>query len=242
MHSYARLILLVAGTVSALLLVLSYLFFTGFSNHLLQKAAVKQADTIAQITFSSMYQLMSQGWDRSQVMAFSEHAAQSVANTPTQIGFYRAEPVSRQFGEVKDQAASEELRIALQSGRPRQVQESNGLTYHMPLVAQDNCLRCHTEAKRGDVLGAITVRTEYGADMKESSLHMLLVLLLVAPLPFIAALLVAIHLDHRFADFAHGISYAGEAIKAGQAADFSKVPTRYQEFQLILDQIKKLFH
>jgi hypothetical protein len=242
MKSFSRLIMLVAASVSVLLLVVSYFFFTGFSSYMLQNAAVKQADTIAQLTFSSMYQLMSKGWNREQVIEFADHAAASVANTPTRISFYRAEPVSRQFGEIKDQQpADEELQIALRSGRSRQVDRDGGLTYHMPLVAQDNCLRCHTQAKRGEVMGAITVHAEFGEDMKKTSLHMLLVLMLFAPAPFIAALMVAIHLDHRFDDFGHGIEEVAAAIKAGKPADFSRVPTRYDEFQHLLERVKKLF-
>lgn len=240
MKSYSRLIMLVAAGVSAFLLVASYFFFTGFSNHALKHSAVKQADTVAQITFSSMYQLMSKGWDRSQVLQFADHMAASVANTPTRISFYRAEPVSRQFGEVKNPVPDEELQVALQSGRTRQVDRDDGLTYHMPLVAQDNCLRCHTQASRGEVLGAITVETRFGEEMKESSLRMFLILLLLSPTPFIAALLVAIHLEHRFEDFSHGLDAVDEAIRAGKPADFSQVPARYHEFADILARIRKL--
>lgn len=241
MKSFSRLIMLVAASVSVFLLVVSYFFFTGFGNHMLKNSAVKQADTIAQITFSAMYQLMSKGWTRAQVVAFADHSAASVANTPTRISFYRAEPVSRQYGEVKDQKLDDELDIALRSGRTRQVDYDGGLIYHMPLVAQDNCLRCHTQAKRGDVLGAITVQIGFGSEMKETSMHMLLVLLLFSPTPFIAALMVAVHLEHRFEKFAHGIDAVGEDIKAGKPADFSRVPTLYHEFDEILARIKKLF-
>lgn len=241
MKSFSRLILLVAASVSVFLLVVCYLFFEGFGSHVLKNSAAKQADTVAQLTFSSMYQLMSKGWSRQQVVDFADRSAASLANTPTRISFYRAEPVSRQFGVVKDQSLDDELAIALRSGRTRAVDHDGGLTYHMPLVAQDNCLRCHTQAKRGDVLGAISVRTDFGKEMSETSMHMFLVLLLFSPTPFIAALMVAIHLDRRFEDFSQGIEAAGAAIKAGQPADFSRVPTRYQEFQGVLDQVRKLF-
>lgn len=241
MQSFSRLILLVAASVSVFLLVVSYFFFTGFGNHMLKQSAVKQADTVAQITFSSMYQLMSKGWSRAQVVEFADQTATSVVNTPTRISIYRAEPVSRQFGEVKDQQPNEELQLALRSGRTRQVDFDGGLTYHMPLVAQDNCLRCHTQAKRGDVLGAITVQTVFGDEMKETSMHMLLVLLLFSPTPFIAALVVAVHLEHRFERFAHDIDEVGAEIRAGKPADFSRVSTRYHEFEEILDRIRKLF-
>ncbi|MFZ5484493.1 MAG: hypothetical protein ACOZB0_09715 [Pseudomonadota bacterium] len=241
MQSFARLILWVAAAVSCLLLVASYYFFTGFSEQMMKKSAYQQADTIAQITFSSMYQLMSQGWKRDQVITFADHAAASVANTPTRITFYRAEPVSRQYGAVNGQALDAEAQAALESGRPRQVDGDKALTYHLPLVAQDNCLRCHSQAKRGDVLGLITVRTEFGDRVKENRLHMLLVLVLLAPLPFVAALLVAVHLDRRFEDFAAGLGAVEADMKAGHPADFSKVPVNYREFQDVLTRIRGLF-
>lgn len=240
MKSFSRLILLVAASVSVLLLAGSYFFFSGFGNHLLRNSAVKQADTVAQLTFSSMYQLMSKGWTRQQVIEFADNAASSMANTPTRITFYRAEPVSRQFGEVKNQTLDDELATALNSGRTRQVDQQGGLVYHMPLVAQDNCLRCHTQAKRGDVLGAITVRTEFAQEMNNASMYMFLILLLLSPLPFIAALMVAVHLEHRFEDFNHALDAVAEEIKAGKPADFSRVPVRYHEFDDVLVRVKKL--
>lgn len=241
MKSFARLILWVAAAVSVLLLVASYYFFTGFSEQMMKKSAYKQADTIAQITFSSMYQLMSQGWKRDQVITFADYAAASVANTPTRITFYRAEPVSREYGAVSGQTLDDEARAALDSGRPRHVDGDQALTYHLPLVAQDNCLRCHAQAKRGDVLGLITVRTEFGDSLKDNRLHMLLILLLLAPLPFVAALVVAVHLDRRFEDFSAGLDAVGADLKAGQPADFGKVPVSYQEFQDVLGRIRGLF-
>lgn len=240
MKSFSRLILLVAASVSAFLLVACYLFFTGFGNHVLKNSSVKQADTVAQLTFSSMYQLMSRGWTRQQVIEFADQAASSLANTPTQVSFYRAEPVSRQFGEVKNQAVDADLALALKNGRTREVDHGGGITYHMPLVAQDNCLRCHTAAKRGEVLGAISVRTEFGREMSEASMHMFLVLMLLSPTPFIAALLVALHLEHRFEDFNHGLDAVHEDTRAGRPADFSQVPTPYHEFEDVLVRIKKL--
>lgn len=241
MKSFSRLILLVAAGVSAFLLVMSYFFFTGFSSHLMKNSAARQAETIAQLTFSSMYQLMNKGWSREQVIAFADHHSVSLANTPTRISFYRAETVSRQFGEVTGQKADDELALALKTGRSRQVDHDGGLTYHMPLVAQDNCLRCHTGAKRGDVLGAISVRTDFGKEMTETRLHMLLVLLLLAPTPFVAALIVALHMERRFEDFAHAIEQVGEEVRAGNSADFRRVPTRYAEFEHVLAAIRKLF-
>jgi hypothetical protein len=241
MKSFSRLILIVGAGVSVLLLVLSYFFFTGFSSHMMKNATARQADTIAQLTFSSMYQLMSKGWTREQMSAFADHSAASLANTPTQIRFYRAEPVSRQFGEVSAQQPDNELAQALKNGRSRQVEQDNSLTYHMPLVAQDNCLRCHTQAKRGDVLGAISVQTDFGEAMSNNNLYMLLVLLLISPIPFLAALLVAVQLENRFEDFAQGIEQVGDEIRAGKAADFNRVPSTFQEFQNILDAIRKLF-
>jgi hypothetical protein len=240
MKSFARLIMLVAASVSVFLLATSYLFFTGFSDHTLKNASAKQADTVAQLTFSSMYQLMSKGWTRAQVVEFADHTASSMADTPTRINLYRAEPVSRQFGAPESQAPDDELALALRSGRTRQVDRDGGLTYHMPLVAQDNCLRCHTQAKRGDVLGAISVDIRFGEAMRETSLHMFLVLLLLAPTPFIAALMVAVHLERRFDDFSAGLDAVADEVKAGKPADFSRVPVRYQEFGGILERIRKL--
>lgn len=240
MTSYSRLIMLVAAALSALLLAASYLFFSGFSAHILKNAAVRQAETMAQVTFASMYQLMSKGWNRDQVIDFTDITATSVANTPTRITFYRAEPVSRQFGPVENPAVGPALRAALTSGRAQESETDDGLIYHMPLVAMDNCLRCHSAVKRGEVMGAISVETKFAKDMRESNLHMFLVMLLLAPAPFLVVLVVAIHLQHRFDAFTHGLDVAAEAARDGKPVDLSRVPTRYQEFADILARIKRL--
>lgn len=239
MKSMARLILLVAGAVSIALMVGIYLMFNGFGDRMLQQAAFSQSQTVARLTFSSMFQLMSQGWKREQVMAFAANSAKAVENMPLTIEFYRGEPVSRQYGAVPQAEPDAQLANAMRTGRPQEIATEKGVRYLFPLVAEAQCLACHTQAKKGDVLGTITVRTQYDHFIDTSSQHLMLVLLLLAPIPFVAAWVVALLLHNRMENFAEQVDKVITA-QAGGTPDFSRVDPYCSELDEILDKFKKL--
>jgi len=239
MQSLHRIILLVAAAVSLLLAAGTYLLFSGFGDYMMQKAAFSQGRIVSSLTFSNMFQLMNQGWKREQVVAFTRGATDALAGSPLRIEFYRAEAVARDYGAVAQPVPDAALAEALRTGRAKEIALPGGGRYIYPLVAEQTCLSCHSKARKGEILGAITVVAKYEKFIDDTRKLLMLILLLMTPVPFIAAVVVVVYLDRRMQRFVGQIDAAMESA-GGAAPDFSGVDPHCAELDSVLDRFKRL--
>lgn len=240
MSSISRLIIIVSAIVSLLLVAGTYLLFTGFGERMVNQISMQQTRSLARVTFTSMYQLMNQGWNREQVDAFAEKVGRSVVGSPLQIRFYRGELVSRQYGAINQGDMDERVTQAMRTGQEKDVEEVGGVRYLFPMSAATACLSCHTNAKQGDVLGVIDLRAEHGVQVGETRTHLLVVLLLLSPLPLVAGWIIAVILDNRTNRFVEQLDAAIDGAEPGQAPDFNAVQVKFAEFRELLGHFKRL--
>lgn len=241
MKSLNKFILLVAAAVSLIMLVGVYFLFSGFGDRMMQKAAFSQSSVVANLTFSNMFQLMNQGWKRDQVIEFTQSATKSLVNSPLRIDFYRGDLVSQKYGLILQPPMSTELERAMRTGKAVEVALPQGGRYIYPLVADQRCLSCHENVKVGNVMGAITVDASYDRFIDDSRKLLMLILMLLAPAPFIAAWLVTIYLDSRINRFIRQVDVViGQSETSGAALDFSSVKPSWSELDEILDRFKRL--
>jgi diguanylate cyclase (GGDEF)-like protein len=77
------------------------------------------------------------------------------------ISVYRSEVVVKLFGEIdKDKIAREsnkDLARAIKGKEVLNISNSDFIEYYYPVVAKESCLKCHTNARSGDVLGVIDI-------------------------------------------------------------------------------------
>jgi hypothetical protein len=239
--SLNKIILAVAAIVSVLMVVTVYFLFSGFGDRMMQKAAFSQASIVSRLTFSNMFQLMNHGWKRDQVIAFTNSATQSLAGSPLRIEFHRGELVEKQYGGIAQAAMTPELEKALRSGRPQEVVTPSGGRYVYPLLVEESCKSCHEGVKNRQVLGAITVEARYENFIDDTRKLLMIILLILAPAPFIAAWLVTIYLENRIDRFVRGIDTAMERSRnSGESLDFSNVKPAWDELEEILDRVKKV--
>lgn len=242
MKSVSKMILVVSGLLSVGLMVAFYFLVSGFSNYAMQQAAFSQARIVSNLAFSNMYQLMNKGWKRDQVLDFTLGAADSLEGSPVRIEFWRGERVNQLYGTIPQGARDRHVETALRTGRSQEVATEQGGRYVYALVAEDRCLSCHGNAKKGDVLGAIAVEAKFERFMQDTRQLLMVVLLLIAPLPFIAGWLVALYLHSRMERFATQMDTVIAQVESQPAAapDFSPVKPRFLELEEILARIRKL--
>ena len=240
MKSLSKIILFVAALVSLLLVVGIYALFSGFGERMMQHAAFARSEVAARLTFSNMFQLMTQGWKREQVLAFTRSATDSLAGSPLRIQFHRGEPVGRDYGAAAAQGAPDQaVTEALRTGRSAEVLTPTGARFVYALKAEESCLRCHAKAAKGEVLGVISVETRYEQYMGDTRKLLMLILVLLAPLPFIAAWIVAVYFDRRVDRFVGAIDAALDSAPGGQP-DFNSVKPSWAEMDDILARFKRM--
>jgi hypothetical protein len=241
MNSLNKIILMVAAVVSLLMLIAVYLLFSGFGDRMMQKSAFSQASIVSKLTFSNMYQLMNLGWKRDQVVAFTESATKSLVGTPLRIEFYRGEVVDKRFGPIAQPMMSEDLAKAMRTGRPLALPTEKGGRYIYPLQAEQRCLACHDNAKVGDVMGAIIVEARYEKFINDARQLLMIILLILAPAPLVAAWLVTLYLDSRFNGFVSQVDGVLELAKSTKAApNFDAVKPAWSELNEVLDRFKQM--
>lgn len=240
MWSISRMIMVVSVAVSLLLVAGTYYLMSGFGDRMLRQSTTQHMESLAKVTFSSMYQVMNQGWKREQVESFADNVARSVVGAPMRIEFHRSEVVAKQYGASRAVQTDEQLEQVMKTGRDKQIDSEEGIRFLLPMTAKSECLACHATAKKGDVLGVIDLHAGYEKLIGDTRLHLFVVLLLLAPLPLVAGFIMAVRLDGRSNSFVTQVDEAIDRAQPGQAPDFASVQSHFAEFRELLSHFKRL--
>jgi len=184
-------------TSSALVSVLffggTYLVLNRVFEKAIQEEAVQSSRSIARLAFNNMYELMSTGWSRAQLESFLKASSKATEETPVSLQIFRGPVVEARFGPIAQPEQDQELRQVFADGQDLQKSSGDHIRYVFPLKAEERCLRCHVNAKVGDVLGVIDVEQDIGARLAASRRDFLRLAGLVVP----AALLIAMFIVWR---------------------------------------------
>ena len=193
-------ILIAALSVSLVLFLGMYLATARVYDRAVNESAASLADTVAQGTFNAMYQIMRRGWTREQLLEFIGAIQSSSEDATYQVTIYRSDLVSERFGPIEQAPIDPLVERTLFRARRQTEEVPGGVRSARPLIARVECLRCHSNAQNGDVLGVITVQQDLAPLVAKAKSDLLLPLLLIAPLPFLVALGVALFLNRRIND------------------------------------------
>ncbi len=136
-----------------------YVFLIRHVESHVEKNVHQIAEGSANQVFNSMYQIMRRGWERKDLLEFIKSLEISYEKTPIRIELYRSDIVKELYGTVPE-PEKEEIHILALKGTQQKRFEGNLYTYVNPIKAEQECLRCHYNAKEGDVLGLVEIRMD----------------------------------------------------------------------------------
>lgn len=191
MKSLKQFILTSALAISVLLFAGFFFFGTALFDSFVRSQSHENAKAISLQTFTSMYQVMKKGWTRNELEEFIGSTKEALGASGIDVEIYRGGKVEELFGTVEQRPMDGVVRAAFASGEPYSGREGDKIRYVYPIRAQAECQKCHVNAQPGDVLGAIDTTQDMEAQVAEARNHFILILLLTAPLPLLAAWLVA---------------------------------------------------
>ncbi len=236
-------ILTASALVSLIFFGGTYLVFSNIYSDSIKENALYVSSSLAHLTFSSMFQVMSKGWKRSQLEEFISSTKKSVEDTPTFIDVYRGESVSQLFQPIEQGPMDEEIAQVFREGTElRQVKEYS-VRYLFPLKAEEKCLRCHENAKPGDVLGVIDIKQDLEPFIKKANYDFFLSLIVIAPVPFLIAFLVVVYINRKIDK---SINILGESIESiNKVSDLKnlrleKLDLGFVELNNIVQKIEQL--
>ena len=242
-NSIKRLILTAALLVSLLLFGGLYAVISTLYDHSARADAENVSAALAGQTFSAMYQVMRRGWSRQELEVFLGSMRESFVDTPYELEIYRGPKVEALFGPIQQPPLDELLDSTLNDGRERRITGEHGLRYLQPLIAREECLRCHVNAEAGDTLGVIEVRQDLRPLLEKARGHFLSTLALIAPAPFVVALLVALFINRRLDRSIDRLR--GGIARVNRVADLHQLALPsdrevFSELQPVMDEVQHL--
>lgn len=116
------------------------------------------------LIFESLYAAMSKGWNKSELEMIIERLNR--VDEKLVVNVYRSEIVASLYGDIsRDKIARDSdfsIKRSLKGEEILNVKNSDLIEYYYPVKSQSECLKCHTNAKVGDVLGVINISYPVG--------------------------------------------------------------------------------
>lgn len=221
----------------------SYFAIGRILENTVRENARESSATLAQVTFTGMYQVMSTGWRRKQAEAFIASIADSAKGTPTVLNIYRGPVVEADYKKIEQPSFDAAIEQVFASAAPLAESPAGGVRYLMPLVANERCLRCHDAAREGDVLGVIEVKQDFAPLLEQSRRDFVLWLAVLAPILMVLATLAVWRVSRRIETAIAGVSQAVAEVNA--VADLKHLElTRhdpgFDEFERLIGHLAEL--
>ena len=242
LRSLRALMLIVALVVSVLVTAAVYLATESVFTQAVQRASVQNARVLADGTFNAMYQIMRQGWTRDQLNEFLDSLDQR-ADPGVVINVYRGSRVNELFGRLEQPAPDAAALAAFETRRTHVEVGDRMVRYDRPLVANAECLQCHVNADAGDVLGVLSIRQPVGPTIEQAHDDLVDRLMLIVPVPLLAALLVAGLLSWRLSRSVRRLNHSIEQVnRVEDLSDlrFAGASTGFTEFDEVLSRVDAL--
>lgn len=243
LRSIRLLIVGAALAVSVLVAIAMYWATTGVFERTVRQSAVDMSASLADGTFNAMYQIMRQGWSRAQLDEFLKTIRAQGNDSSTRIELYRGSKVIALFGPIEQPDADPLVLSAFATGKTQTQMHDGMIRYDRPLIAEAQCIRCHTNAKVGNVLGVLSITQSVGQITTKAHNELVNKLLIIMPIPLLAALMIALLLGRRMgrsiASLKNSISYL-DRVEDLAHIRFSDAHTGFSELDDVLIEVDSL--
>jgi diguanylate cyclase (GGDEF)-like protein len=242
-HSFKRFIFKTSFIFSFIGFVVIYWAATNAYQHSVKNTAVEASKQLAHATFNSMFQLMKQGWTRTQMTEFLTEVSENTVSESYQIQIYRAKKVEALFGEIPQPAFDKFLENVVSNKSSKYELIDNELRFGLPLLATSECLQCHRNAVNGDILGIIEIKQNLDKLSGDASAGLIKNLIYLFPIPFLLSAIVMFFLNRRINQ---SISHLEENIeKVNTVADLGTIELAntqlgFSEFNRVLSGVDQL--
>ena len=221
----------------------SYVVIGRILEHTVRENARESSATLAEVTFTGMYQVMSTGWRRKQAEKFIVAIRDASKDTPTHLQIYRGPIVVADYGDIEQPALDDSLKAAFAGGKTVVETPDGGVRYLMPLLANDRCLRCHDAAKEGNVLGVIEVKQDFAPLVEKARREFLYWLLGLGPLLMGGAVFAVLRVSRRLESAIGEIDTAVSRVNAVgdlRQLQFSRIDAGFTEFNELFGHLNEL--
>ena len=137
----------------------AYLYGEYMKKEAIKEMAQIDASKTSKLAFEALYSEMKKGWNKNDI-----HEVISRLNkidSQMKIDIYRGEVVAKLFGEIeKDKLIRQTDPAVIQAMQGKKILniiDSKVIIYDYPIMAKEECKRCHVNAQVGNILGVIKI-------------------------------------------------------------------------------------
>jgi len=220
------------------------LVFTAYLHtSLARENAIKNANTVSNQIFSSMYQVMKKGWSREDLNDFMHSLKENFDESHYSVNIYRTDKIKELFGEVQENPRDDLANSVLASGEKVSISDMGKIRNLLPLNAKQECLGCHVNANVGDTLGLIDVEQNFVEVIKETFLDYVYFFLIVLPIFIFAAYMSSRYTTSRITQSLKLFDKKVQSINSMQdfkEFDSTDIDSRFDEINAIILNVNEL--
>lgn len=210
---------------------------------LLDERMQETSKEISRQNFDMLYQTLRIGGSRQQLDDVAAASKSAFSTTLDQISIYRSKSVEVLYGRGPQSPPFNEVGQVLDSGKEVIAKIGHHIRYTFPVIAQPDCLRCHTNAKDGEVLGAIAVQHNLQTVTTAVRIYYVGLFLGLGLLVLLAAAAVsafAARKIKRSVDLFRSKVEAVNTVRDFEEFDISRVDFGFEEFNQTFDDVALL--
>lgn len=253
-----RFVLVISVGYLLISLIFIFLISSGVRHRAIEDLSREDARQTAELVFQSLYSVMRDGWNKRKIQQTIQQLNRAAPNM--EIAAYRGDPVIREFGDIPGEAAIRTadplIQEALQQGNEvLDIRSESTIRFIYPVIVKQECLRCHEEAKPGDINGVIDI--SYPIENLKISLSLITNIMLVYFIlamtilfaglffklrtfvvkPIIALAAVMGEITHN-ADLSKRVKHGGWIREVHNLSDyFNRMLGKLQDFQYRLEEL-----
>lgn len=219
------------------LFLVFYLFSSYIHTNLAIQENQKISEALSKQVFNSMYQVMRQGWSREQLQDFINVTKNSFEGSSYSVDIYRAQKVEALFGKIEQGQITNDIKKVFETKEKLFESDEKSMKSVLPIIAKNECLKCHTNSKEGDILGAVKVDYNFEEMVNITQNKYLLFSLIILPIMFLIAYYISLKILKRI-NFAIE-NFKGKIENVNSVKDFKNIDTThakdsFKEFEQIM--------
>lgn len=190
--TYKKLIFKIIITTLLVTLSIGFLYSQIMKQDAIENLTAVEAKKTTQLVFETLYSAMAKGWTKEDLNTIIKRLNNIDENMIVNV--YRGESVARQFGEIQTDLLLREndiyVKQAFKKDDVLNMVDSSTIQYYYPIIAESDCLHCHTQSNKGEVLGVIDI--SYPIDELKISLSSIINFFLLFVISFSAIIFIAL--------------------------------------------------
>ena len=193
--TYSRITAKIIFTTLFLTVICAYIYGEYMKKNAISNLAHIDAKKTSLLIFETIYSAMQKGWTKEDINEIIIRL--NNVDPSMKVNVYRSEAVANLFGEIEKDKSVRDTNTIVQKAMTGEeilyISDLNFIEYYYPVIAKENCLKCHTNVNINDVLGVIDV--SYPVENLKVSLTEMINFFIIFIIVFSLVIFVAIFIE-----------------------------------------------